>query len=59
MKSSHHQDKSIRKYYILTQPARLSDLTLEDLGDDDSYAWLDKARKLQTRRWHKIKHQLA
>jgi hypothetical protein len=59
MKSSHHQDTNIKKYYILTQPTRLSDLTLDELDDDDGYAWRDKARKLQTRRWRKLKHQLA
>lgn len=59
MKSSHISNTNIKKYYILTQPARLSDLTLDELEDDDSYAWRDKARKLQTRRWRKLKHQLA
>lgn len=59
MKSSHHQDTSIKKYYILTQPTRLSDLALEDLDDGDNFGWREKARKLQARRWRKIKHQLA
>lgn len=59
MKSSIYQDTNIKKYYILTQPARLSDLTLDDLEDDENYAWRDKARKLQTRRWRKLKHQLT
>jgi hypothetical protein len=52
-------DNSIRKYYILTQPARLSDLSLEDMDDADSSGWRDKSRQLQARRWRKIKHQLA
>lgn len=59
MKSSHHQDTSLKKYYILTQPTRLSDLALEDMDEDDNFAWLEKSRRLQARRWHKLKNQLA
>ena len=53
------QDTNIAKYYILAQPARLSDLTLDELDYADNLGWLDKARKLQARRWRKIKHQIA
>lgn len=59
MKSSYHSNTNASKYYILTQPTKLSDLTLDDLEDDDDFAWRDKARKLQTRRWRKLKNQLA
>jgi len=59
MKSSNHQDTNLTKYYILTQPTRLSDLTLDDLDEEDDLVWRDKARRLQARRWRKIKHQLA
>lgn len=59
MKGSHHQDINVKKYYILTQPSRLSDLKLDDLDDDANYAWRDKARKLQSRRWRRLKHELA
>lgn len=59
MKSSNHQDTNMTKYYILTQPTRLSDLAIEDMDDDDHFGWRDKSRKLQARRWRKIKHQLA
>ena len=59
MKGSLYKDTNVRKFYILTQPTRLSDLTVDDLEDDTNYAWRDKARKLQTRRWRRLKHQLA
>ena len=59
MKGSHYSDTNIKKYYILTQPTRLSDLTLDELEDDDNYAWRDKAQKLQARRWRRLKHQLS
>ena len=51
-------DTNLKKYYILTRPAKLSDLALDELEDDDS-GWREKSRQLQARRWRKIKHQLA
>lgn len=59
MKSAPPKDTSMTKYYILTQPTRLSDLSFDELDDGDDKSWRDKARKLQVRRWRKIKHQLA
>jgi hypothetical protein len=51
---------SVKKYYILTRPSRLSDLTLDELEDDSpEYGWREKSRQLQARRWRKIRHQLA
>ena len=29
------RDSNLKKYYILTRPAKLSDLTLDELEDDD------------------------
>jgi len=59
MRRLHYQETNMTKYYILAQPARLSDLTLDEYEDTQDLAWRDKARKLQARRWRKIKHQLA
>lgn len=53
------KDNSVRKYYILTRPARLSDLSLDDMDEEDTSGWREKSRALQARRWRKIKHQLA
>lgn len=51
---------SVKKYYILTRPARLSDLALDEMQDDDPESgWREKSRQLQARRWRKIRHQLA
>lgn len=58
MRSLQTRETNMTKYYILSQPARLSDLTLDDM-DGEEAGWRDKARKLQARRWRKIKHQLA
>ena len=34
-------------------------MTFEDLYDDISDHWQDKARRLQARRWHAIRHEMA
>ena len=51
---------SVKKYYILTRPARLSDLSFDEMESDDiESGWREKSRQLQARRWRKIRHQLA
>lgn len=53
---------SMSKLYIVAQPTQKTDLTMRDLyvdGEDVDAAWLGKARRLQARRWRKIKHQTA
>jgi hypothetical protein len=46
--------------YILTRPARLSDMSIEDIDDADANnGWREKSRQLQARRWRKIRHQLT
>jgi hypothetical protein len=52
-------DSNLGKFYILTRPAKLSDLALDEMQDDDVSGWRDKSRQLQARRWRKIKHQLV
>jgi len=53
------KDSNIKKYYILTRPAKLSDLSLDDLEDDNVSGWREKSRQLQARRWRKKRHQLV
>lgn len=54
------KDNSVKKYYILTRPAKLSDLALDEMEDDEpESSWREKSRQLQARRWRKIRHQLA
>jgi hypothetical protein len=46
--------------YILTRPARLSDMSIDDIDDADAEnGWREKSRQLQARRWRKIRHQLV
>lgn len=53
-------DDAVKKYYILTRPAKLSDLTLDELEEDyEPGGWREKSRQLQVRRWRKIRHQVA
>lgn len=58
MKGLQSQNTDMSKHYILTKPTRLSDLRIDDL-EIEAPALHDKAARLQTRRWRKIKHQLA
>lgn len=50
----------MRKLYIAAQPNPTKEIRFETLDDDDSWdsIWLDKARRLQARRWRKIKNQV-
>ena len=49
---------SVGKFYILTRPSKLSDLSLDELEQDEAADWREKSRQLQARRWRKLKHQL-
>lgn len=53
------KENSVSKYYILTRPSRLSDLSLDELETDDLSGWREKSKQLQARRWRKLKHQLV
>jgi hypothetical protein len=52
-----HKEDSMKKYYIITKPTKLSDLTLDDLDDTD-YSWREQSRQLQARRWRKLRHEM-
>jgi hypothetical protein len=63
MKNSHalngsKHEPNVKKYYIITKPTRLSDLTLDDLDDSD-YNWREQSRQMQARRWRKLRHQIV
>ena len=53
------KDVNMKKYYIVTRPTKLSDLTLDEFEDEGNVHWREKARQLQARRWRRIKQQLA
>ncbi len=53
------KDINVKKYYILSRPSKLSDLSLDEMEADDSSGWREKSRQMQARRWRKIRHQLA
>ena len=42
---------------ILSRATRLADLSLEDFYDSISYEWQLRARRLQARRWRRLKQQ--
>jgi hypothetical protein len=53
------KDINMKKFYILSRPSKLSDLSLDEIENDDGADWREKSRQLQARRWRKIRHQLA
>lgn len=46
-----------RKFKILTQPTRVSDMRFDDLYDETHGDWELKAEKLMTRRWKKLREE--
>jgi len=48
-----------RKHVVVGRPTTVSSITFDELYEDISDHWLEKARRLQARRWRKIKHQTA
>jgi hypothetical protein len=51
---------NIRKHYIVTKPGRVSeqaDLVDENDISESDLEWLRKSRRLQARRWRKLKYQ--
>lgn len=52
---------NMKEYYIAARPTRSTDLTFKEPyhDDSDSGTWRQKARRLQARRWQKIRHQIA
>lgn len=56
-----YQEKNMQKYYILTRPTKLSDLTIDELYDESDYGlneWRKKSRDLQRRRWRRLEERL-
>lgn len=43
---------------IVNGPTKLTDLPLDDLDYDNSDSWLQRARRLQIRRWRQLSGQL-
>jgi hypothetical protein len=48
-----------RKHLVVGQPMNTTAISFDDLYEDISDHWLEKSRRLQARRWRKIKHQIA
>ncbi|MEX1058833.1 MAG: hypothetical protein WEC17_00130 [Candidatus Saccharimonadales bacterium] len=44
---------------MVGRPTSVSSISFDELYEDISDQWLEKARRLQARRWRKIKHQSA
>ncbi len=53
--------RKAKKQQLVRTPIQLADITYLDWWNDadDNNKLLEKARRLQARRWRKIKHQLV
>lgn len=49
----------MRRMKILTTPTQVENLPFEDLYENITSDWQLKARRLQARRWRRLKHQLV
>lgn len=59
MKKFRIKGERSRKHVIVGQPTSLSAISFDELYEDISDHWMEKSRRLQARRWRKIKHQTA
>ena len=48
-----------RRNVVVDKPTAVDSISFDELYEDISDNWLEKARRLQARRWRKIKHQTA
>lgn len=53
------KDQNTRRHVVVGRPTTLASISFDELYEDISDHWLEKARRLQARRWRKIKHQTA
>lgn len=51
--------RDLRNHRIINSPISVSSLNFDELYDSINDHWEEKSRRLQARRWRKIKHQLA
>ncbi len=58
-KYNEFDDSTVNKYFILTRPTKLSDMSFEDIDLETEPGWRQKSKQLQARRWRKIRHQLV
>ncbi|MEX0881504.1 MAG: hypothetical protein WDZ34_01350 [Candidatus Saccharimonadales bacterium] len=59
MKRYRIKSERTRKHVVVGRPTSVSSISFDELYEDISDQWLEKARRLQARRWRKIKHQSA
>jgi hypothetical protein len=57
MKKFYIRSRRAKKHVIVSRPTAISAISFDELYEDISGNWLEKARRLQARRWRKIKHQ--
>ena len=59
VKHSFFKDFDTNKYYLVNKTFHPYEIYENELDDVDDQIWSEKARRLQLRRWRKIKLQQA
>jgi hypothetical protein len=49
----------MKKVHIFKAPARANDINFDELYDEISNNWQERARKLRIRRWRALKHEVS
>lgn len=49
----------MKKVHPIKAPARLSDADFDELYEEISNNWQERARKLRIRRWRALKHEIS
>ena len=48
----------MNRLHIVTSPVRLTDLKFDEFDFEDKDDWMQRARRLQARRWRQISNQI-
>lgn len=48
-----------QRHMVVGRPMSVSSVSFDDLYEEVSDRWQEKAKRLQARRWRKIRHQTA
>jgi len=48
----------MKKQRVVSHSTKVNELTFDDLYEEISKNWQDKAERLQARRWHRLKHEI-
>lgn len=57
IQTSKHKGDSVKKTHLLTKPTRVQDINFDELDDDFTTQWSERAEKSRIRAFRKLRHQ--